>query len=212
MTPESYSWPTSALSHNRQISRGPSITIEPNELDGLNRFIREFEPKVPESAMWGKTVDPLEIALRRYLDSIKGALVAEDQLLRAVMGLEALYLTDNSEMKFKLALRVSQFMGLMGANAFDASQVVSRAYRYRSSFVHGSVWTDAHRKDAEEALKLVWRYLRLSLLYWLVERISSDQKKEEFLKEIDASLIDDATRNGLRGKVESAKAIMQPST
>jgi hypothetical protein len=197
------------FSHNQRVSMTPSIRIESKQISDLNHFMEYFEPRLPQSIPWGRAVDPLEIALRRYLDSIKGGLAPEDQLLRAVMGLEALYLAENTELRFKLALRVSQLMRFLKEDSLRVSEVVSNAYKYRSSFVHGSGWSDNDRANANETLKLVWHYLRKSILFWLAQGISSSEKKSELLKEIDDSLIGDTKLNTLRGKCDAARILMR---
>ncbi len=187
----------------------PRAVIHDNESSDLASFVQQFEPRIPDAALWGKVVDPLEIAMKRYLESVRQNSPIEERLMTAVMGLEALFLEEASELRFRLALRTAQILRHLGENSQDVHDTVSKAYRYRSSHVHGSVLLEKDASEIQEVTRRVWRYLRKSLLFWLAEGIASENKKRQLLKDIDSSLIDDNKRENLKGRMEAAKVMMK---
>jgi len=187
----------------------PRAVIHDNESSDLAKFIQQFEHKIPDAVLWGKIVDPLEIAIKRYLESVRENSPIEERLTTAVMGLEALFLEEVSELRFRLALRTAQILKYLGENSQDVYDTVSKAYRYRSSHVHGSILSDKDALEVQGVTKKIWKYLRKSLLFWLAEGIASENKKKQLLKDIDSSLIDDVKREALKSRIEAAKLMMK---
>lgn len=194
---------------NIQFSHEPKTTIRKSDLISLIAFINHFEPRITDALVQGKPIDPLEISLKRYLESIKESMSIEEKLTRAVMGLEALFLENESELKYRLALRVSQLLGYLNEDPLKVFEKVSEAYEYRSSHVHGSVLSTEKQWKVKEALDQIWRYLRKSILIWMAEDLSSEAKKRSFLKQIDSSLISEIARRLLKSKIDSRKTTLQ---
>lgn len=187
----------------------PIAIIKESEATNLAKFIEYFEQKIPETIIFGHPSDPLEISLKRYLDSIKGNVPVEERLTYAVMGLEALFLENMTELRFKLALRTSLLLGYLNEDPDTVFTNISEAYHYRSLYVHGSVLSPEEAVKARQILDKVWRYLRKSILIWLVEGISSRDKKQQFLKQLDTAFINDSKRQILKERLEGIKPLLQ---
>ena len=205
MKAESFGQFGGTLSRGRPLSHDPKVVIRNSELDHLSKFIRYFEPRIPDAVIFGEPLDPLEVSLKRYLESIRENLHIEEKLTRAVMGLESLFLENETELRFRLAVRVAQLLGCMNEDSSTVYATVSEAYDYRSSHVHGSVLTADKKLKAKEVLDKIWRYLRKAILLWLVEDVSSEAKKRLFLKQLDKALIDDSQRQNLKSRIEAEK-------
>ena len=85
----------------------------------------------------------LELALRRFNQSY-GRVGAEDRLIDYMIAFEALYLNDTGaqergEMRFRLALRVAQFLRELNQQK-SLYREMRAAYNMRSSIVHGDVY------------------------------------------------------------------------
>lgn len=206
---KSYGQMGGTISKNVQSSIEPKITIKKSDLVSFTAFINYFEPRIPEALIQGKPLDPLDISIKRYLESIRESLGIEEKITRAVMGLEALFLENESELKFRLALRTSLLLGYLNEDPTKVFEKVSEAYDYRSSHVHGSVLSPEKQLRAKEVLDHVWRCLRKTILLWIVEDISSVAKKRQFLKQIDSALISENARQILKSKIDSRKTTLQ---
>lgn len=190
-------------------STTPRAIIDASESTDLAKFIQFFEPRIPAAIPYGRIVDPLEIAMKRYLESVRESKVIEERLTTAVMGLEALFLEQENELRFRLALRTAQILKHLGENAQEVYDTVSKAYGYRSSHVHGSILSEEDAMGIQEVTNRIWRYLRKSLLFWVAEGVASESKKKQLLKDIDSSLVDDNKRENLKGRIEAAKLTMK---
>jgi hypothetical protein len=186
----------------------PKIIIKKSDVDCLKAFIDYFEPRIPSALIFGQPMDPLEVAIKRYLESLRENVGVEEKLTRAVMGLEALFLENESELKFRLGLRTAQLTGYLNEDPSTVYKIVSEAYEYRSSHVHGSVLSSDKQVKAREVLAHVWRYLRKAILIWIVEDISSEAKKRLFLKRIDESLIDENSRLSFKSEIQSKRSVL----
>jgi hypothetical protein len=209
MKTKSYTPYEGTISRNTFLSREPKVIIKNSERDYLSTFIQYFEPRIPDAVIFGEPLDPLEISIKRYLESIRENLPIEEKLTRAVMGLEALFLENETELRFRLSLRVAQLLGYLNEDSPAVYAVVSEAYDYRSSHVHGSVLSSDKKLKANEALKNIWRYLRKAILIWLIEDVSSEAKKRVFIKQIDGALIDDTQRQTFKMKIEADRSYLK---
>jgi hypothetical protein len=209
MKTKSYTPYGGTISRSTFLSREPKVIIKNSERDYLSTFIQYFEPRIPDAVIFGEPLDPLEISIKRYLESIRENLPIEEKLTRAVMGLEALFLENETELRFRLSLRVAQLLGYLNEDPPTVYAVVSEAYDYRSSHVHGSVLSSDKKLKANEALKNIWRYLRKAILIWLIEDVSSEAKKRVFIKQIDGALIDDTQRQTFKMKIEADRSYLK---
>ena len=138
-------------------------------------------------------MSPLTIAHDRYKEALFDAIVFENRIATAMMGLEALFLLETQELSYRLGTRVSKIMSFLKRNPFEVRDFMKTAYSIRSTFAHGSVLTHKEKKRLEGRYKDMGRiltaildYLRLGILLSFL----TDLSKEELLFLIDDSLID----------------------
>ncbi len=106
----------------------------------------------------------LELPLRRWGSSLVRPNV-EDRLIDAWISLEALLRVQNGELKYRAAIRLSEFLGTSGVDRksiYDAARI---SYDWRSVIVHGkSSEKVAKSQSLQEAVRLTTEYLRSALL------------------------------------------------
>jgi len=157
---------------------------------------------------------PLYIALERYYDSLSDIEGIDHQISSAVTCLEALYLTGDAELSFRLQLRVA---GLLRFARFDdlttpsdIREDVKTAYGIRSSFAHGSFIEEENLKKSSDLAKKVVDYARRSLLLFLqLKRLIDNNNKylsdyglkADIINMIDDSLLDLCAYNKLENLV-----------
>ena len=127
----------------------------------------------------------LELALRRFNQSY-GRIGLEDRLIDYMIAFEALYLNDTDaqergEMRFRLALRVAQFLRDQNQRQ-SLYREIRTAYDMRSSIVHGDVYeppkVDGVVIPVEEFVSRVENYLRESLIKFLKLAQGSNPRKK----------------------------------
>lgn len=185
-------------------------TLTRGRLLGLDKYLltqESFEPlrkfwskmkevTLPESAYAGvqKEPDELSIAYQRYIDSLEGGIV-EKRISSAVMGLEALYLfpTEQQEMSYRLRMRVSKLLSLVGYNPSEVRENMTHAYEVRSIYVHGGVLKRQKRNkfekkcgDLNQFSKAIMDYLRASIVALVIKR----PNKDSLIQKIDDSFLD----------------------
>lgn len=140
-----------------------------------------------------KEPDELTIAYDRYVDSLEANML-EKRVSSAVMGLEALYLGggEQQEMGYRLRMRVSRLLSLIGFDPNKTSESIKDAYEIRSKYVHGGLLNRNDRQKIEkkhgninEFPKIIMDYLRASIVV-LLKRPS----KTSLIQKIDNSFLD----------------------
>lgn len=171
--------------------------ITRKDVRSLKKFWANMKKvKLPDSAYslsQEKETTEISIAYERYCDSLEGRMV-EKCVSSAVMGLEALYLGDGEqqEMSYRLRMRASKILGLIGYNTNEVSERLKDAYEIRSKYVHGGLLNHKEKQKIEkkygninEFPKLIMDYLRASIVA-LLKRPG----KTAFIKKIDDSFLD----------------------
>jgi hypothetical protein len=182
-------------------TQDPYASILDDEIGDLRRFVTNFLQKIPRGFLSGKPDTPLEIALRRYLDSIRETSPTEQRLTLAVMGLEALFLEERQELSFRLRVRSATALGNLNEDPLAVYEQVSKAYGFRSNYVHGSIVATDDIPLAQEVLTDVWRYLRKAIVFYIATGIGVGEKSK-FLLRLDRSLIVDSERLALAKEFE----------
>lgn len=176
-----------------------------------------FEFSTPEN-------DYLTIAFNRYNDSLFNMGIQE-RISVTVMGLEALFFkTDEKlELKYKLCIRISKILGLMGYDAIKINKTINEAYNIRSDFVHGGPLEISRKVDRFNAIgileknetikdfiKIMIEILRICILINVLLRNGKaytkgkrNPMKEHFIDCIDSALIDNGTEKKLKTLLES---------
>ena len=151
--------------------------------------------KLPDSVYSAsqKEPDALSIAYDRYCDSLEGTII-EKRVSSAVMGLEALYLGggEQQEMSYRLRMRVSRLLRLIGFDPNETRERIKDAYEIRSKYVHGGLLNQKDRHkierkhgDINDFPKIIMDYLRASIVA-LLKRPS----KNSLIQKIDDSFLD----------------------
>jgi hypothetical protein len=179
----------------------PSIaytcTLSSKELDYLRTFLAIIEPLLPITRGRVEPREYISISLQRYNDALSKSDFAES-LTYAIMGLEAQYLTESSELSHRLAQRVAKITGLLGFDPREVYKEIKDAYNIRSKFIHGASLTKKEIDDASRLANKVIRYLQLSILTFLELKHVAKKDKREVLELIDASMIDSSSEEKLR--------------
>jgi len=151
--------------------------------------------KLPDPYAASQEPNELSIAYARYNDSLdEGAI--EKRIFSAVMGLEALYLgeepKDRGETSYKLRMRVSKLLSLLGYEPNEVRCKMRDAYAIRSTYVHGSLISKKDRRkyekdygDLNEFSRVIMDYLRASIIALLERR-----NKKSMINIIDESFLD----------------------
>ncbi len=135
----------------------------------------------------GKTkilISILDKALSRFNSAYDGS--AEDRLIDQMIAFEFLYIADDKELGYKLAIRTAFFLGRRKSKIFGE---MKKAYDLRGQIVHGNKkveWT-----KLEETIPKTEEYLRQSL-----RRFLSLLTQGHSLKEIRDKLDENILKNG----------------
>lgn len=161
--------------------------ITESEKDKFVSFFKLIDKNLPSNFLTG-TETPISIAYKRYSDAIIENTPIERKILNAMMGLEAIYLNDNLELKFKLSMRIAKFLSYFSFNPHETKKYIKEAYDIRSSYAHGSILSPEQEVRKKSLLDAILNYLRISIIY----RICNNYPKDKFIEELDFSLIDKA--------------------
>src|SRR2546427_7453406 len=164
-----------------------------------------MQSRIPRAVLRNQPIDPLEMGLQRYLDSLRGQVLPEEKLMYAIMGLEALFLENESELKFRLCTRLAKLLAHLNEKPETVLVDTSQAYDLRSTHVHGSSLTSEERIRCQDVLKRIWRYLRKTLVFYILNDLTSDGKKRQFLKQVDLALVDEEKSQAIIRLCESVK-------
>lgn len=148
----------------------------------------------------------LQIAMEYFLEGCLKEANDNDEMadLDFIIGLEALYLTEEQELKYKFANRVAILLGNpeQEEERKELQEYAENVYKLRSKIVHGGL----SRKDISKRListtgkqiggkvYSIRELLRLSLLYFLplhynwVKKKKGEKLHDEILHKIDSAL------------------------
>jgi hypothetical protein len=155
---------------------GDLCSIEETEIEGLINLW-----KIISRANY-KNCPPLEIAIKRfnYAHEHKDR---EDSLVDIMIGFEALFIKEQDELSFRLALRASTFLEAFSSHHKNERKTIfdniKKAYRLRSGVVHGSKVPESKIWEC----KIVKTYLSDSIK--LSAKLSQKHNHREILSRID---------------------------
>jgi hypothetical protein len=158
-------------------------------------------------------IDYLTVAYNRYSDSLFQNGILERRIANAVMGLEALFLKSGEvqELVYRLNLRMSKILSLLGFDPHEVKKIVSDAYKVRNIFAHGGHLSykekrkiESKYKDIKNFLRTLLEYLRISIIVMML----SNKEKEELIDLIDDSLVDKKREETLNSIISAAKNII----
>lgn len=177
---------TSITSHGKVF---PSYKYEfrQDDVDVFTRYHERVRPLLDELT---EQDDYIGIAYHRYKAALSEG--AESRIALAINCLEALYLGSGveQELRHRLSQRVAALLRQkMSDRGTDIYQKVRDAYDIRSKFVHGAVGGRKGRQAAYDLSIPILEYARVSVLIFL--QLRKVKSKDEFLKLIDRSLLDE---------------------
>lgn len=185
--------------------------IKEGDVAQLKSFWHAMSSAMPKDVYdFQKQISYVTLAYDRYSDALLQNGVIERRIANVVMGLEALFLDEMQELSYRLGMRISKVLSLLGKNPLEVRAVINDAYGIRSSFAHGGHLTYKAKKKLErkygEVRKLLLAlldYLRISIIVTILCRMG----KEEFVDLIDDALIDSVRHEHLKNKVSGARTI-----
>jgi hypothetical protein len=124
----------------------------------------------------------VDIALRRFHSSYHGNI--EDRIIDQMIAFESLYIGDNKELTYKLAMRTAFLLRKRKDFRKKVFMNMKNAYNFRSEIVHGNV--PPNRKKLKIIVLKTENYLRQSIIKFLV--LLSQGKS---LNKIRENLLDD---------------------
>jgi len=178
------------LTPRQGMSPLPMMTFTPDDGTKYSELNTEVFPYLETDTKLSRKA---KVALQMYSEAVQKPL--EEGLLFAIIGLEALFLEHEQELRLKLAIRTGMLMELLGFDRASVYSDVSEGYKIRSKYVHGrTVGGDR----IGQILPRILEYLRLSILVWLeakhdsrtmndvyaaLENAAMDQTALDFVKE-----------------------------
>jgi hypothetical protein len=129
------------------------------------------------------------------------------------MGLEALFLKSGEvqELVYRLSLRMSKILSLMGYDPHEVKKIISDAYKVRNIFAHGGHLNykekrkiESGYKDVKNFLRTLLEYLRISIIVMML----SNRGKDELIDLIDDSFVDKKREEMLNNIVSNAMDIV----
>jgi len=153
----------------------------------------------------------LQIAMEYFLEGCLKEANDNDEMaaLDFIIGLEALYLTKDQELKYRFANRVATLLSNKPEDERkEFQEYAQHVYDLRSDIVHGALSRKDIRKDliSTTGRKIggkvysIRELLRTSLVYFLSLHLNGLTKKEDILKRVDSALFSKADHNWIMWK------------
>jgi hypothetical protein len=189
--------------------------ITEEDVPKLKKFWQAIENAIPLNFFeLGITkIDHLTIAYNRYNDALFQDGNLERRIANAVMGLEALFLKSGElqELVYRLNLRMSKILSLLGYDPYEVRKIIKDAYKVRSIFAHGGHLSYNERKKLESKYKSIQNFVRQLLDYLrisIIVMILSKREKEELIDLIDDSFVDKKREEMLNSIISPLKNII----
>lgn len=144
-----------------------------NELVGRLAKLRKLEK-----------LDAINITLRRFNSAYHGYI--EDRLIDQMIAFESLYLGDDKELTYKLALRAAFLIGKRKDKRYTIFEDMKKAYRYRSRIVHGD--NPPSRDELRAIVPKTEEYLRQSIRRFLL-LLSQGMSLNEIRNKLDENIL-----------------------
>jgi hypothetical protein len=182
----------------------------------LKKFWQGMTDSLPKSLFRPESakVDHVTIAYNHYSNALLENGSLEKRIANSVMGLEALLLKpgEAQELVYRLGLRLSKLLMLLGFSPYEVRRVMSDAYKVRNLFAHGGRLGYPEKKKLDSRYDAVHNLL-LSVLDYLrttlIAMILSSREKEEFIDLIEDSLLDRKKEEQLVTAISRAKEIVE---
>jgi hypothetical protein len=160
-----------------------TYVIKSEEDPNLKRFWETLIVLLPKDIYdFHKQINHITLAYDRYSDALLHNGIVERRIANAVMGLEALFLEETQELSYRLGLRISKTLSMLGRDPLKVREVIKEAYAIRSAFAHGGHLDYKAKKrlerkygDVKSLLLSLLDYLRLSIIIIILSRVSKDE-------------------------------------
>jgi hypothetical protein len=160
-----------------------------------------------------KTKDYLATAYERYSEALTSNMGFERTVADSVMALESLFLSDSSELQFRLKMSVAKVLGLLGHDPIKVAALVKLAYRIRSTFVHGGFLNPKEQKKIERLYESEQEFVRLLLDYAriciIIFATIHSKPRNEILDLIEHSMTSSSATQDLETLLENAASILK---
>jgi len=167
--------------------------ISKGDVERLKAFwahMQSIDLPIPAEKGVPKEPTSLAISYERYSNALDET-IFENRIFSAVMGLEALYLTEKQEMSYRLRMRVAKLLSLLGYNQDEVREKIKDAYDVRSTYVHGETLKQKDKQTLERRhgnlqnfSKTIIDYLRASIVALLKK-----PSKNRLIEKIDDSFL-----------------------
>lgn len=174
--------------------------IKKDEIPLLIDFSHRFKPILNNISLktYLKTGNYLHLAVHRYKDSLLKSNIHVDRIVSAIGSLEALLSNSPGEISYRISIYVAAILQFLGFNSLKVYEKVKTAYTIRSQLVHGNKLSGG-KKDlllfARKHTHEIVNYARLCLLISL--QLKDKISKDEFIKKLNYSLVDNSTSKEL---------------
>lgn len=193
-----------------------SYLLTESDVPRLRKFWQIMTDSIPKSLFAPEVtvIDYVAIAYNHYSSALLENGSVEKRIANSVMGLEALLLKPGEvqELIYRLNLRLSKLLGLLGFSPYEVRKTISDAYKVRNLFAHGSRLNYRGRKKLDTRYGGI-RNLLLSVLDYLrsllVVMILQSKEKEEFIDLLEDSLVDQKKEGELISVISAAKGLLK---
>jgi hypothetical protein len=140
--------------------RYPNYSISKSDVKNLKNFGKKYVRLYTQN----KKLEPVFIiAVNRFLKAVE-EFDLEDKIIDLVISLECLF-GDDQEIRFKIALRVSNFLGGNSSERLIIFNFIKEIYQIRNKLVHGGT-------DYSRGIKINGRNVKFKDIYYYLESIT----------------------------------------
>jgi len=168
-----------SVSQRDFLQQEPKYVLHQSDVLHVNELVSNLA-KLRKS----KKFDAVDIALRRFNSAYHGNI--EDRLIDQMIAFESLYLGDDKELTYKLALRAVFLIGKTKDKRYTIFGDMKKAYRYRSRIVHGD--NPPSRDELRAIVPKTEEYLRQSIRRFLL-LLSQGMSLNEMRNKLDENIL-----------------------
>ncbi len=200
-----YSMHQRGYSDINSIPKDLQAILYKNDEDIFKNFVKWIFDKLPSKSLWDilhKPENYIELAISFYLQSMLECATGNRSrgLMFGVIGLESLFYDGGGEISYKLRMRVTKLLSLLGFDYEKVRKNVKEAYGKRCSYVHGEEITPAN-EELKKLSNAILEYLRVSIIAFM----GLNASKSEIISKIDEAMISKEKEQELISKLNQVK-------
>lgn len=187
------------------------------DIPKLSKFWKTIQNYLPDSFKVTFTQsDYKAIAYQRYMEAMTHPGDEEMRIAYGVSALESLFSKREPELGYKLKMRVSRILGLMGMNSEKVYDDIGLAYDVRSTFDHGErldskkkieIRNKYNAKDERILTMIILDYVRISLITILMSQPKANSNRY-LVDLIDKSFVSQKKLSELRKILRKPTALL----